>query len=82
MLGEDISLDVSDSSMVLPVIGADNAITAVKAKPKFAEFVCSPYEVDSFVKSVIHDVIPRDFWGSSANQKLVLARGLISTSTF
>lgn len=40
----DVSIDVSHSSLIVQH-GAEAAEAAVKAKPRFTEFVCSPHEV-------------------------------------
>ncbi|GAA5910442.1 telomerase reverse transcriptase [Sporobolomyces salmoneus] len=45
--------------------------SGLEKKPKLAEFACSPYEVESYVQAVVRDVIPRSFWGSERNRKLV-----------
>ena len=69
----DISIDASHGSLVVSQ-GASEAATKVRAKPRFIDFMCGSYEVECYVKAVVLDVIPRDFWGSEANSKLVLSR--------
>ncbi|GAA5952834.1 hypothetical protein JCM3765_002979 [Sporobolomyces pararoseus] len=44
----------------------------LEKKPKLAEFACTPYEVESYIQAVVRDVIPRAFWGSDRNAKLVM----------
>jgi hypothetical protein len=41
----DASIDVSHNSLVI-AHGADEAVAQVKAKPRFIEYACSPYEVN------------------------------------
>ncbi|GAA5836251.1 hypothetical protein JCM5353_002655 [Sporobolomyces roseus] len=41
-------------------------------KPKLSEYACTPYEVESYVQAVVSDVIPRAFWGSESNAKLIM----------
>ncbi|GAA5841755.1 hypothetical protein JCM5353_007420 [Sporobolomyces roseus] len=41
-------------------------------KPKLSEYACTPYEVESYVQAVVRDVIPRAFWGSESNAKLIM----------
>ncbi|GAA6017246.1 hypothetical protein JCM11491_001868 [Sporobolomyces phaffii] len=45
--------------------------TGFDKKPKLAEYACTPYEVESYVQAVVGDVIPRAFWGSDRNAKLI-----------
>ncbi|KAL8280819.1 hypothetical protein RQP46_006823 [Phenoliferia psychrophenolica] len=67
----EISIDVSQRSLIYPH-GGKQARAKARAKPKFSEYECTPYEVDSFVRAVIRDVVPRDFWGSEANTNVIL----------
>ncbi|GAA5871307.1 hypothetical protein JCM16303_000711 [Sporobolomyces ruberrimus] len=48
------------------------ATTGFQSKPKLAEYACTPYEVESYVKAIVRDVVPRAFWGSDRNAKLVM----------
>lgn len=68
----EISIEVSHRSQIFPH-GAKEARAKVRAKPSFSDYSCSPYEVKSFVRSVVREVIPRDFWGSDSNAKVVLS---------
>ncbi|SCV70113.1 BQ2448_1507 [Microbotryum intermedium] len=52
--------------------GASQARARVQAKPRFTEFMCSTYEVIGYVTAIVRDTIPRDFWGSKSNEKLIL----------
>ncbi|GAA6017946.1 hypothetical protein JCM10207_002715 [Rhodosporidiobolus poonsookiae] len=66
----NVSIDVSNASLVLPH-GQSQAEGYVQNKPKLAEYACPVHEVDAFVQRVVEQVIPRAFWGSTSNAKLV-----------
>ena len=63
----DISIEVSQRSAIEPH-GAAEAIEKIKAKPKFSDYACTPYEVEMFIKKIVNRVIPSRFWGSRENQ--------------
>ncbi|KAK4702528.1 telomerase reverse transcriptase, partial [Phenoliferia sp. Uapishka_3] len=67
----DISIEVSQRSLIFPH-GAEAAKAKARAKPKFSEYACTPHEVDTFLRAVIRQVVPRDFWGSEANAAVIL----------
>ncbi|CEQ41347.1 SPOSA6832_03072 [Sporobolomyces salmonicolor] len=67
---ENLSVDISHASQILPH-GGTQAHEKVQAKPKLAGYACLSYEVERYVQAVVQEVIPRDFWGSAANFKLV-----------
>ncbi|KZP22725.1 hypothetical protein FIBSPDRAFT_910389 [Athelia psychrophila] len=48
------------------------AVKPSKVKPRFAEFTCSHTEVYRYAVLVTDAVIPKAFWGSTRNTKLVL----------
>ncbi|CAE6473739.1 unnamed protein product [Rhizoctonia solani] len=64
------SYQVSHPSLVLPH-GASEAALEVKLKPRFVEFACSHHEVLRYIKTVVDEVIPQAFWGSSTNRKVI-----------
>ncbi|GJN91088.1 hypothetical protein Rhopal_004105-T1 [Rhodotorula paludigena] len=66
----DVSIDISHASLVVPH-GQTQAEERQQAKPKLAQFACSFYGVERFVESVTRDVIPRAFWGSDDNYKVI-----------
>ncbi|KAF8952484.1 hypothetical protein BDZ97DRAFT_1681569 [Flammula alnicola] len=70
----NISLDSTGNP--IPPIGLTQARRHAKAKPRFVEFACSHVEVYRYVALVTNAVIPKSFWGSRANLKLVLRREL------
>ncbi|THV07327.1 hypothetical protein K435DRAFT_605904, partial [Dendrothele bispora CBS 962.96] len=61
---EEISLDSSGRS-IFP------SSSQIKSKPRFAEFCCPLNEVYRYVVIVVNAVIPKRFWGSEANFKLI-----------
>ncbi|KAK7050869.1 Telomerase reverse transcriptase [Paramarasmius palmivorus] len=63
------SLDTEGNS-ILPM-GQTQAEREAKRKPHFAEFCCSHEEVYRFVIRVVHAVIPKSFWGSKSNFKVI-----------
>ncbi|GAA6042852.1 hypothetical protein JCM8097_007190 [Rhodosporidiobolus ruineniae] len=67
---DNLSIDISQASSILPT---NRSFPAPRpdAKPKLTEYACSFYEVDCFVQAVVEQVIPRSFWGSTANYKLI-----------
>ncbi|GAA5959406.1 hypothetical protein JCM21900_006848 [Sporobolomyces salmonicolor] len=67
---EHLSVDISHASQILPH-GGTQAHEKAQAKPKLAGYACLSYEVERYVQAVVQEVIPRDFWGSAANFKLV-----------
>ncbi|CAE6410670.1 unnamed protein product [Rhizoctonia solani] len=66
----DKSYQISHPSLVLPH-GASQAALEVKLKPRFVEFACSHHEVLRYIKTVVDEVIPHAFWGSSTNRKVI-----------
>ncbi|GAA5826431.1 hypothetical protein JCM11251_002363 [Rhodosporidiobolus azoricus] len=64
----NVSFGVSQASLVRPH-GQTQAQEQVDKKPRLAEYACSFYEVESYVLSVVDQVVPRAFWGSTANAK-------------
>ncbi|KAF8169773.1 hypothetical protein BJ912DRAFT_861753 [Pholiota molesta] len=66
----NISLD-SDGNPI-PAIGLTQARKHAKEKPRFIEFACSHIEVLRYVALVTMAIIPKSFWGSKTNLKLVL----------
>ncbi|CUA77091.1 telomerase reverse transcriptase [Rhizoctonia solani] len=64
------SYQVSHPSLVFPH-GASEAALEVKLKPRFVEFACSHHEVLRYIKTVVDEVIPQAFWGSSTNRKVI-----------
>ncbi|GAA5865197.1 hypothetical protein JCM1840_003940 [Sporobolomyces johnsonii] len=66
----NLSVDISHASQIFPH-GGTQAHEKAQAKPRLAEYACLSYEVERYVQAVVQDVIPRDFWGSTANFKLV-----------
>ncbi|KAG8688183.1 hypothetical protein FRC11_005914 [Ceratobasidium sp. 423] len=66
----DKSYQISHPSLVFPH-GASEAALEVQLKPRFVEFACSHHEVLRYTKTVIDEVIPHAFWGSSTNRKII-----------
>ncbi|BGP08731.1 Telomerase reverse transcriptase [Rhodotorula toruloides] len=66
----EVSVDISHTSLVIPH-GQTQANEQARSKPKLAEFACSLHEVDRYVQEVVREVIPKAFWGSEQNFKLV-----------
>ncbi|EUC61459.1 telomerase reverse transcriptase [Rhizoctonia solani AG-3 Rhs1AP] len=66
----DKSFQISHPNLVLPH-GASQAALEVKLKPRFVELACSHHEVLRYVKTVVDEVIPHAFWGSSTNRKVI-----------
>ncbi|BGP56240.1 hypothetical protein JCM8202_005757 [Rhodotorula sphaerocarpa] len=66
----EVSLDVSHNSLVLPH-GQTQALAQRTKKPKLSEYACEVHSVERYVLECVRDVIPRAFWGSEANRKLV-----------
>ncbi|BGP25246.1 Telomerase reverse transcriptase [Rhodotorula toruloides] len=66
----EVSVDISHTSLVIPH-GRTQANEQARSKPKLAEFACSLHEVDLYVQEVVREVIPKAFWGSDQNFKLV-----------
>ncbi|GAA5844734.1 hypothetical protein JCM9279_002901 [Rhodotorula babjevae] len=66
----DVSIDISHASLVIPH-GQTQAQEKARDKPKLAEFACSFHEVERFVHGAVAEVIPRAFWGSVENARLV-----------
>jgi hypothetical protein len=58
-------------SIPISTHAASAALDSIEKKPKFSEFLCDPWRVQQFVLAVIRDSIPRDFWGSKANAKVI-----------
>ncbi|BGP40727.1 Telomerase reverse transcriptase [Rhodotorula kratochvilovae] len=69
----DVSIDISHASLVVPH-GQTQAQEKAREKPKLAEYACSFYEVERFVLDAVAEVIPRAFWGSDANCRVVQSR--------
>lgn len=67
---DDVSMD-SAGNPVSP-LRATQVSRPIQHKPKFTEFECSHYEVFRYAKLVTNAVIPKTFWGSEANYRLVL----------
>ncbi|KAN0092974.1 Telomerase ribonucleoprotein complex - RNA binding domain containing protein [Tylopilus felleus] len=65
----DVSIDSSGNS-ILPQ-GLSQAKKYAMHKPRFIEFTCSYVEVFRYVMLVTKIVIPKQFWGSQRNFKLV-----------
>ncbi|KAJ3515494.1 hypothetical protein NLJ89_g1720 [Agrocybe chaxingu] len=68
--GLNTSLD-SNGNSIKP-LGLTQARKHAKQKPRFVEFSCSHVEVYRYVALVTNAVIPKTFWGSKQNLKLVL----------
>ncbi|GAA5851509.1 hypothetical protein JCM8547_001116 [Rhodosporidiobolus lusitaniae] len=66
----DQSFSLSHPSTILPH-GQSQARKYTEKKPRLAEYACSFCEVESFVRNVVEQVIPRAFWGSVANYQLI-----------
>ncbi|CAE7135197.1 unnamed protein product, partial [Rhizoctonia solani] len=66
----DKSYQVSHPSLVFPH-GASEAALEVQLKPRFVEFACPHHEVLRYIKTVVDEVIPHAFWGSSTNRKVI-----------
>ncbi|KAK4334926.1 Telomerase reverse transcriptase [Rhodotorula toruloides] len=66
----ELSVDISHTSLVIPH-GQTQANEQARSKPKLAEFACSLHEVDRYVQEIVREVIPKAFWGSEQNFKLV-----------
>ncbi|KPV77795.1 uncharacterized protein RHOBADRAFT_33988, partial [Rhodotorula graminis WP1] len=66
----DVSIDISHASLVVPH-GQTQAQEKAREKPKLAEFACSFHEVERFVQGAVGEVIPRAFWGSVENARLI-----------
>ncbi|BGP32724.1 Telomerase reverse transcriptase [Rhodotorula toruloides] len=66
----EVSVDISHTSLVVPH-GQTQANEQARSKPKLAEFAFSLHEVDRYVQEVVREVIPKAFWGSEQNFKLV-----------
>lgn len=79
----EVSLDTSHPSLVIPH-GQTQAAAQNAKKPKLSEYAASIYEVECYVLGCVRDVIPRAFWGSEANRKVVetseFASGPLSVS--
>jgi telomerase reverse transcriptase len=65
----DISIDSAGRSII--AAGISFAEQQTKQKPRFAEFMCSYAEVFRFAVVVTKAVIPKVFWGSEKNFKIV-----------
>ncbi|KAL1753027.1 hypothetical protein FB107DRAFT_218684 [Schizophyllum commune] len=55
-------------------LGLTQAERYAQAKPKFTEFECSYEEVYRYASLITRTVIPKGFWGTADNMKLVLRR--------
>ncbi|KAL1727288.1 hypothetical protein EV714DRAFT_172881, partial [Schizophyllum commune] len=55
-------------------LGLTQAERYAQAKPKFTEFECSYEEVYRYASLITRTVIPKGFWGTADNTKLVLRR--------
>lgn len=66
----EVSLDTSHPSLVIPH-GQTQAVAQNVKKPKLSEYACTIYEVECYVLDCVRDVIPKAFWGSEANRKVV-----------
>ncbi|GAA5971226.1 hypothetical protein JCM11641_004195 [Rhodosporidiobolus odoratus] len=66
----NVSVEISHASQILPH-GETQADQVVEKKPKLAEFACSFYEVEKYILDVVEQIIPRAFWGSVENSKLI-----------
>ncbi|KAF4597579.1 hypothetical protein EYR40_008041 [Pleurotus pulmonarius] len=62
----DTSMDTTGYEVSL------GGIDQSKAKPKFVEFACGYVEVYRYVAAITHCVIPKAFWGSEANYRLIM----------
>ncbi|BGP16855.1 Telomerase reverse transcriptase [Rhodosporidiobolus nylandii] len=69
----DVSVDISHTSLV-KAHGGTQVDAAAEKKPKLAEYACSFFEVEGYVLDVVDQVIPRAFWGSASNSKLIKSR--------
>ncbi|KAI9572044.1 hypothetical protein HD554DRAFT_1625820 [Boletus coccyginus] len=65
----DVSID-SHGNFILPQ-GLSQARKHGMHKPRFIEFTCSYVEVFRYVMLVTKVVVPKQFWGSRKNFKLV-----------
>lgn len=74
----DVSLDTSHPSLVIPH-GQTQAVAQNVKKPKLSEYACTVYEVECYVLDCVRDVIPKAFWGSEANRKVVEKSELLSS---
>ena len=75
----EVSLDTSHPSLVIPH-GQTQAVAQNVKKPKLSEYACTIYEVECYVLDCVRDVIPKAFWGSEANRKVVEKSELLSLS--
>ncbi|KAL0953283.1 hypothetical protein HGRIS_004533 [Hohenbuehelia grisea] len=66
------NLSIDSTGQRIQPDGLSQAERHTKHKPRFAEFACSYTEVYRFVVVVTKFVIPKAFWGSQANFKLVM----------
>ncbi|KAF7424166.1 hypothetical protein PC9H_009469 [Pleurotus ostreatus] len=70
LFSQPAQLDTSmDTSRYEASLGA---IDQAKPRPKFAEFACGYVEVYRYVAAITHCVIPKAFWGSEANYRLIM----------
>ncbi|PPQ76240.1 hypothetical protein CVT26_008148 [Gymnopilus dilepis] len=65
----NVSVDSNGKSIM--ALGTTQAQKYAKQKPRFVEFACSHQEVFRYVVLVTNAVVPKSFWGSKANLKLV-----------
>jgi hypothetical protein len=75
----EVSLDTSHPSLVIPH-GQTQAVAQNVKKPKLSEYACTIYEVECYVLDCVRDVIPKAFWGSEANRKVVEKSEPLSSS--
>ncbi|RDB25955.1 Telomerase reverse transcriptase [Hypsizygus marmoreus] len=66
----DMSVD-SEGNSIMP-FGQTQAERHAKSKPRFAEFACPVIEVYRYIALMTKVVIPKAFWGSETNRKLIL----------
>ncbi|KZT07774.1 uncharacterized protein LAESUDRAFT_772394 [Laetiporus sulphureus 93-53] len=69
-------LNASTDTIGNPIIpqGLTQARRHAQHKPRFAEFACSFAEVSRYAILATNAVIPRAFWGSGANRRVVYKR--------
>ncbi|ESK87254.1 telomerase reverse transcriptase [Moniliophthora roreri MCA 2997] len=63
------SIDTAGNSII--PMGQTQAEHEVRRKPHFVEFCCPHGEVYKYVVRVVHCVIPKSFWGSKSNFKVI-----------
>lgn len=63
---------IDSSGNPIPPFGLTQAQKYARNKPRFIEFVCSHVEVYRYVVLVTNAVVPKSFWGTRSNLRLVL----------